>query len=120
VRALEDAEPLRFAHLQDWLQAKLRAGLLRRHLCAALAELVRQRGHVQSWAGWLQQRLEVVRAEEGAIQRARIRARAESAAWQQRWAAWEQERAAVGPGSPSLVALVAAARRQGRAVGRAE
>jgi hypothetical protein len=120
VHTLEEAEPLRFVYLQDWLQAKLRAGVPHRHLCTALAELVRQRDRVQSWAGWLQQRLEVASAEERDIQRARTRAVAETAAWQHRWAAWERERAAVRPGGPSLMALVAATRGHKRAAGREE
>ena len=120
VHALEDAEPHRFAHLPDWLQAKLRAGVPRRPLCAALAELVTQRGRVQSWAGWLQQRLEALSAAERDTQRARSRTLAEIADWQQRWVVWERERAALRPGGPSLMALVAAASRHERAAGREE
>ena len=120
VRALAEAEPLRFAHLPDWLQAKLRAGVPRRPLCAALAELVRRRGRVRSWAGWLQQRIEELSKAERESARARTRMLAEMAAWQHRWAAWERERAARGPGSPSLMALVAAARGHERAAGREE
>src|SRR2546428_3685433 len=77
VRTLEDVEPHRFAHLPDWLQAKLRAGVPRRQLCAALAELVTQRSRVQSWAGWLQQRLQALHAAERDTQRLRSRTLAE-------------------------------------------
>src|SRR2546428_3586621 len=77
VRTLEDVEPHRFAHLPDWLQAKLRAGVPRRHLCTALAELVTQRSRVQSWAGWLQQRLQALHAAERDTQRLRSRTLAE-------------------------------------------
>src|SRR5262249_9739267 len=57
---LESADPRRFAHLPDWVQAKLRAGVSRPHLRAALAALTAQREGVHSWAGWLQQRLEAL------------------------------------------------------------
>lgn len=120
VRALAEAEPLRFAHLPDWLQAKLRAGVSRRHLCTALAELTAHRDSVRSWAGWLQQCIEELSKAEGESERARIRTLTCIAGWKQQWTAWERERVAQGPGGASLVALVALVRGRERAAGREE
>jgi hypothetical protein len=93
VRALEQAEPRRFAHLRAWVGAKLRAGVSRRHMREALEALMANRERVQSWAGWLQSRLEDLARAEQAAEHRRQAVLEQEAAWRQQRKGWEQERA---------------------------
>jgi hypothetical protein len=115
IERLEQADTARFTHLRDWLGAKLRAGVSRQHLREALETLIVNLERVQSWAGWVQNRLEeLARAEQKAERRRQIEQQRE-AAWRQQRDAWaaEREQNSYGPGA--LVALFQVERAAARA-----
>jgi hypothetical protein len=92
IQALERADARRFAHLRDWILAKLRAGVSRRHLREALEALQVNLDRVQSWAGWVQSRLEDMAKAERIAEQRRLAALAEAHRWQEQRKAWAEER----------------------------
>jgi hypothetical protein len=118
VQDLERADPLRFAHMREWIRTKLRAGIPRRHLAEALAALAVNLDRVTAWAGWVQNRLEDLARVEQEAARVRERTLEGIRQYQQKIAQWEQERAAQPSGGLSLTALVAAERTRARSRAR--
>jgi hypothetical protein len=108
VQGLEQADPRRFAHLRDWLHAKLRGGTPRRHVMEALAALRANLDRVRFWAGWVQHRLEDLARAEREAERARDRAGQDERDWRETVRRWEQERADGWPGGKTLGELIAA------------
>jgi regulatory Crp family protein len=92
IKALEQADARRFRHLPDWVFAKLRAGVSRCHMREALAALLANLDRVQSWAGWVQNRLEDLGKAEQIAEQRRQAAIENEAKWHQQRKQWEAER----------------------------
>lgn len=117
VRALEEADSQRFAHLRDWILAKLRAGVPRCHLKEALEALLVNRDRVQSWAGWVQNRLEDMARGEREAEARRRHALDDEARWRQKRKRWEAERARNAYSHGALMALFQVEQRAGNREG---
>jgi hypothetical protein len=115
IERLEQGDATRFTHLRDWINAKLRAGVSRRHLREALEALSVNLERVQSWAGWVQNRLEELTRAERAEERRRQIEQQREAAWRQQREAWAAERKQNSYGPGALVELFEAEREAARA-----
>ncbi len=107
---LERTDATRFKHIRDWVSSKLRAGISCRQLQEALEALLANLDRVQSWAGWIQSRLEDLgKAERDGERRRQIEHKRE-AAWRRQREVWLTERTKNSYGPGALVALVQAQR----------
>jgi hypothetical protein len=114
VKELERADSKRFAHLRDWITAKLRSGISRRHMLEALSLLRANLAQVTSWAGYVQSRLDAMTTAEHEAEQRRLAAVRRAEAWRERFAGWEEGRMQNAYCAGDLVRLVIAERSSAR------